>query len=849
MRNIPVLSVNSGYMTPLVDAREDIEKYRYGCRLLTNMLPRIYGPAQRRPGTKYIGEVKDSTKKVRMVPFIYSSTIAYQVEFGNLYCRFYYNGGLVTSGGNAVEVVTPYLEADLPYLDFNQSADVMWITHPSYAPRKLSRVSATSFQLEEIEFNTGPFLPRNDLDKNDGVTLTVSGYNIFSATVGGAGVGKFTIISATDISDLFIPNKRFYVSSSTANDGAYTVHATTATTYVGNTVTVYTNETVASDAPNGHIIIAGGTSTMTASSATFTEGHEGALFKLTHKRVQTVVQGGLSAAGKLTRAISVKGTWTATTHGKWTGTLEIQRMEDGENWETFRTYTSKQDMNIQKTDVETFDNVQYRLYVTSLTDGASYPISGSISVDDSTQDGIVRVTDYVSPTEVEVEIITPIGLDTPIYRWAEGSWSDERGYPKQVTFFEERIVYGYTIYQPNQLWLSKTGDFENFEAGTNDNNSFSLVLPTSDAIMWVDSLEALLVGTSGGEWRIRSNSLDEALTPSNFSIKQQTTWGAGNLGSIKVSDAILFIDYVGRKIREVAWNDEQQKFTSPDLTSLAENITVGGIGGYAYQRNPDSIVWIWLKTPYYFNGDLISLISMTYDRSQNVIAFAMHSFGETNGVPEVSPGAEVESVCVTPSTNEDVVTLAVKRVINGSTVRYIEQIQPVDFGNNIEDCFFVDCGLSYDSTPATTFSGLDHLEGETVTVLGDGCVFADQVVTGGEVTLSQAVSVCHIGLKSRYKLEPMRLAGNPGDIMGLERTIPEILVSFYKTSGASYGDGTNTYPIDFRTTEVFGSPPALFTGEKKLPFNSGFTTQDTIIISGSDPLPCTVRAIVPSVEI
>ena len=147
-------------------------------------------------------------------------------------------------------------------------------------------------------------------------------------------------------------------------------------------------------------------------------------------------------------------------------------------------------------------------------------------------------------------------------------------------------------------------------------------------------------------------------------------------------------------------------------------------------------------------------------------------------------------------------------------------------------------------------SSLGHLEGETVSILGNGGVFPPEVVTNSEITIDAAVFIAHVGLPYTYQVSPMRLdVTTPiGTTHGSIKKISEVVISFFKTLNAQYGDGTNTYDINWRTTEVYDSPPALFTGDKTVAFDSGFSTDDDIIISGSDPLPCTVRAIIPRIE-
>jgi hypothetical protein len=661
------------------------------------MIPRIYGSAERRPGTKYIGAYKDSTLKVRMEDFQYSDSIAYTIEIGAEYIRFFFDGARVVgdlsptawAAGTAYvmgefatysgtiyrrlvagttatapdsdftnwvtadldddnypicEIPTPYQEDDLFELQLRQSADVMWIVHNSYAPRKLTRTSATTFDLATIDFTKGPFMVRNDLSNGDDVTITPS-------------------------------------------------------------------------AVTGDI-------TLTASSAIFDPSHislPGALFRLTQPRAITETSGSKTSptGGVIGDALSIKGTFSFNTHGTWTGTVKIQRNKDSEGWETYRTYLSTNDRNIQYSGTEEEDDVQYRINVTSITSGT---IKADMTVNDSTESGIARVTSYISPTVVNATVLTDFAATTACKRWAEGSWSAYRGYPGAFTFLDERAVYAGSTYQPQTVWLSESGDFEDFEEGSKDADAFSRTLSADriNSIRWLSAIEALVLGTIGGEWRIRATALDEVLTPKNFNAKVQTNRGSKIIQPMVIGAAVLFVDYVGRKIRELTFLDEKQKFVSPDLSALAEHITLSGITSFAYQRNPDSIVWCTL--------DDGSLLSMTYEREQDVVAWAKHPVGGTSAV--------VESVAVIPGDDEDEVWISVKRTINSATVGHIELLQPrVDV--DLEDSFFVDSGLKFDGGDAVTITGATQANPVVVTAVAHGRSNGDQVYITGVVGMTE----------------------------------------------------------------------------------------------------------------
>lgn len=828
MANLSVISFNTGEVTPQIDARSDIEKYTSSCRILENFIATIYGAVTRRPGTKYIATAKNTDESIRMVPFIFSSTTAYVCEFGDLYIRFYLDNEQLTSEGSAVEVVTTYLEVDLPQLQFEQIGDVMWITHSSYAPAKLTRTSATAFSLDDITFDKGPFLIRNDIENSDDVTMTPAGLTIETQT---AATNKFTIDSATDISGLFPANQRFYVSGSIGNDGGYTVHASTATTYVGTTVTITTNEDFTDDTNTpGDIFVAGGTGTITASVATFTtgtSGHAGALWKMTQPRIQTVTSASAGSQGLVGQAIDVKGAFSFNAFGTWTATVELQRNEDGTNWETFRTFVGANDKQIIFNSTEPDDNIQYRMWVSAYSSG---PINMSFTVNNSTQDSIARISSVTSTTVIAVTWVVPPPSVTATKRWAEGAWSAVQGYPSSVGSIGGRIVYGGTSDLAQTLWLSEVDLYEDFEPGTSDSDSFEIPLTTTNTIRWIGSLEVLVVGTSGDEWIIQSSKLDSPLTPTDFFAKQQSQYGSSAFQTQEAGTAILFVDFVGRKVREFIFDDNFGKYRAPDLNAFAEHITEDVIVGTAFQRNPDPILWAWTT-----NG---ILLSMTYERDQNVIAWAKHLIGGTD--------AKVLSAAVIPSSAEDEIWLAVSRTINSATAVYVEQMQPRDWGDEDGDAFFVDAGIT-DTSATTTISGLDHLEGEEVAVLLDGAIMARETVASGAITISEAGVTAQVGLPYRYKLKPMRfdVTGQIGSTKGSIKKISEIVVSFFKSRDVQYGrDVDNLTSISWRTEEVYGSPPDFFTGDRPVPFDAGFDPEDPILLSGDDPSPCTIRAII-----
>lgn len=389
------------------------------------------------------------------------------------------------------------------------------------------------------------------------------------------------------------------------------------------------------------------------------------------------------------------------------------------------------------------------------------------------------------------------------------------------------------------VFFSRVGDYDNFEEGVNDNDSFSLGIPSMSDLIWIESLESLMLGTSAEEWKIGTNKLEGPITPTNFTVKQQTSYGSIAIQPIKVNDVILFIDNVGRKIREISFNGD--KYIADDLTELAEHLTrSSGIKWVAHQKNPDSIIWCGLS-----DGTLLSMTYTKYETTEGIYrinGWSVHPIGG-NG--------KVISGCVVPGEDEDEIWIIVERIVNEETFTYIEKFAPRYFGK-IEDAFFVDCGVTkiYE-TPVYTIEDLEYLEHETVSILGDGYVFSPQKVIDGKITLPEPVRKAQIGLNYTYKLQPLKFVFDTreGTTFGSIMNVNEIVCSFIDTLNAKYGSSdSELYDIEWPVLETFDDPPKLFTGELTLSFDGGFNTDMPIIIAGNDPLPCIVRAIIARTE-
>lgn len=461
--------------------------------------------------------------------------------------------------------------------------------------------------------------------------------------------------------------------------------------------------------------------------------------------------------------------------------------------------------------------------------------------------GYAKITVFTSATVVSATVLSNFGAITAVKDWRLGLWSVTTGYPSCVTFFEDRLFFAGNDLRPQRIDGSIVGDYENFAPTATDglvadDNAIAISLNANDVnvIRWmVDDEKGLLIGTVSGEWIVRPSSLSEALTPTNLAAKRSTAFGSDNIQAIRTGKASIYVQRAGQKARELAYVYEVDGFRSPDMNVLSDHVLKGGVVQFVYQQEPYSVVWFVRK-----DGQLVGL---TYERDQDVLGWHRHIIGGSFGAGD----AVVESVSVipTPSGDADEVWLIVKRTIDGVTKRYVEYITPKFDDTTTINAFFVDCGLTYSGTPVTSVSGLDHLEGETLSVLADGSSHPDVVVTGGAVTLNRSVSVAHFGLPYESDIQTLRIEAGAADgtSQGKTKRIHRVTVRLYKTLGLQFGlNEDNLDVIPFRTSaDHMNDSPTLFTGDKSVNWNAGYDTEGVMFFRQSQPLPFTLLGIFP----
>ena len=414
-------------------------------------------------------------------------------------------------------------------------------------------------------------------------------------------------------------------------------------------------------------------------------------------------------------------------------------------------------------------------------------------------------------------------------------------YPSVVTFFEQRLVFANTAANPQTIWFSKNADYTNFTAGTGDNDAliYTIASNTVDSIRYLSSTRVLAIGTTGGEFVLTSTN-DGPVTPTTTLIRKYSNYGTANVEPVQVADVTLFLQRGARKIREFKFVGDVNTsgYAAPDMTILAEHITQGGITAFAYQQEPESIVWA-LRS----DGTLLGL---TYRREEEVVGWHKHTIGGVFG----SGQAIVESIAPLPTdTGNDDLYLIVKRTINSQTKRYVEVLKPFDFGSVTTAAFFVDSGLAYSGSAVTSLSGLYHLEGQSVAILANGATHPDETVSGGGITLDYSSTTAAVGFSYTSEMQTMRIesGSEDGTSQGKPKRIHAVTLRLFETVGIEVGNSSSEIDrIPFRDSSMAmdqGIP--LFTGDKEIEFPGGFDNDDRIYVRQSQVLPMTVLAFYP----
>lgn len=409
-------------------------------------------------------------------------------------------------------------------------------------------------------------------------------------------------------------------------------------------------------------------------------------------------------------------------------------------------------------------------------------------------------------------------------------------YPGSVSYFEQRRCFAGTLNQPQNIWMTNSGTESSMAYALpvrdDDRIAFKVAARESNTIRHIVPLTSLLLMTSSAEWRVTSVNTD-AITPSSISVKPQSYIGASNVQPVIINNNLLYGAARGGHLREMAYSWQANGYASGDLSLRAPHLFDNyDMTDFCYAKAPIPIVWAISSSG--------KLLGLTYVPEQQVGSWHWH---DTDGL--------FESCTVVAEGSEDVLYVIVNRTIGGVTKRYVERQATRKF-TTLAASFFVDSGATYSGAPATTISGLNWLEGKTVSILADGAVCPQKVVTGGSVTIDNPASLIQVGLPIIADMQSLPLAAqiDTGYAQGKTKNVNKVWLRVVNSSGIFAGPATTMLKqYKQRTTEPYGSPPAVKTQEIEIDVSPSWGDGGQIYVRQSDPLPLTLVSMTMEVAI
>lgn len=752
-------SFAGGEMSPEMWGRIDDVKFQTGAATVRNFITTPQGPAENRPGFAFVREVKDSTKKTRLIPFTYSTTQTMVIELGAGYFRFHTQGGTLLSGGNPYEIVNPYAEADLFDIHYVQSADVLTLVHPNYAPRELRRLGATNWTLTQIDFN--PQVPAPS-------SVTATAYMPASALTGPPP------ISADTYQDWY------YVVTSVGADGI-TESSASAPAYVRmNLYITGSNNTIAWTEVTG------------ATRYRVYKRQGGIYGYIGQTSTLSLVDDNISPDMGVTPPIYdndfiINGiqSVTVTNQGSGYGTVYsggaitgVTVTAQGSNYSATPTLTVSDPTGSGATFTVQTEEIQpdnplggYKITGVTVTNQGSgytdpvfflldnpYAVLGTgggsgarfkatvttasntptFTIADATGSG-AELRPVVEGGKITSVIVVNQGLGytnpTISINFAAGGSSaaftanltGASNFPGAVSYFEQRRCFAGSINEPQKLWMTKSGTESNMSYSLpikdDDRIEFRVAAREANTIRHIVPLTQLLLLTGAAEWRVSPINSD-AITPTSIGVRPQSYIGASNVQPSIVNNSLVYCAARGGHVRELGYSWQASGFVTGDLSLRAAHLFDNyEIVDMCYSKAPQPLLWFVSN-----NGKLLGL---TYVPDQQIGAWHWH---DTDGI--------FESCTTVAEGNEDVLYTIVRRTINGVQKRYVERMQTRQI-STIENCFFVDCGSTYNgtntgSTTVTVTGGTTWEPSETLTITSSTAIFSGSPDINDAIVLTAA---------------------------------------------------------------------------------------------------------------
>ncbi|GFM29272.1 hypothetical protein [Novosphingobium sp. PY1] len=411
-------------------------------------------------------------------------------------------------------------------------------------------------------------------------------------------------------------------------------------------------------------------------------------------------------------------------------------------------------------------------------------------------------------------------------------------YPSTVTLFEQRGLWARTRNVPNGVWGTRSAELENMDRSQplreDDSLSFTIVAGRVNSINQLVSTTGLLALSSDSIFTVDGDGQGGILVGNSPpSIKRQIGRGSSRVGSIVVDNVIFYIPSVGSSVRSIFYSFDVDGQKSNDVSIFSPHFFEEfDIVSWCYAQEPRSLIWACRS-----DG---KLLCFTWEQEQNVWGWTLC---ETDGV-------FLDCIAISEG-GEDRVYFIVEREVNGVTKRFVERLAP-HLWSDVSDCVYLDCAVSAEfDEPQSSFSGLWHLEGRTdVAGLVDGVAVYDLTVANGTVALPSikpTASKVTFGIPYTADIEPLPVRiniPNKGFNVGRRQQVGDVVLTLRDSRSVKAGsDANNLFLVKNRTSEAYGAPDDLMTGDYVVGMANKASDEITCWIRSDAPLPMTVLGV------
>lgn len=875
--NTALLAFNRGVISPLGLARVDLERLQLSAETQTNWMPRVLGSMMLRPGLQYIYTIPS---KAIHIPFIAAIDNTAVVELTDELIRVSVDEVLISRPAVTASITNGTFLTDLTgWTDTDVSGAVSsWATGGYLSLLGTGTNAAKRNQLVTVtETNTVHAL--RIVIARGPVVLKV-----------GTTAGDDSYISATlktgTHSLAFTPTGDFYIEFSSAleysvlvdsvaieADGVMEIPSPWSEDEIGLVRHVQSADVIflacdghqqrrlerrdndswsivieePLDGPFGEINVSPisitpsaltGDITLTASAPLFTGSaseHSGALYRLASSG--QVVQESVTAEDMFTGSILVTGVgdsrnFTYSRAGTWSATVTLQRSVDDSTWVDVNSATD----NTTREFNDGLDNVEYFYRIgVKVGDYTSGTVELGISYGGGTLIGIAKVRRVTSSTVASATVISPLGGTDATRDWYKSQWDDAQGWPSALTIYEGRVWYA----GRGKIWGSVSDGFSSFDddvVGDSTTINRNLGEGAVDIVHWLSPLQRLIIGTAGSEISVRSSSFDEPLTATNFSVKDAATKGSANVDVVKDGKKSIFVQRSGSAVYQMQYSVEDNDYSPVSLNELCPEITDPSVVRLAIQQEPDTRVHCVRS-----DGKVAVLVK---DEAENTLAWVLV---ETDGY--------VEDVFVLQGDSEDKVYYSVRRTIDGSTVRYLERWALESEGrggtnNKLADSFIYETGVS-----KNIITGLDHLEGESVVLWGNGKDLGFYTVSSGSITASETVTSYCVGLPydATFKSSKLAYAAGMGTALNQIKKVNHlgVIARDMHSSGVTYGPSDSVqYALPLVNNFQVVADDYVYPeyDAEMSPFGGHWGADSRVILKASAPKPATILALTIGIQ-